>query len=105
MTSLRSTRSTLGTSRRRIPPAPRSPWPGCRRARWSRSRPSRVPKVLHPLAGRPMLTHVLDSLAAAGIEHRVVVTGSGADAVESALGDVPTVRQEPQLGTADAVRC
>ena len=66
---------------------------------------SRVPKVLHPLAGRPMLTHVLDSLAAAGIEHRVVVIGSGADAVEAALGDVPTVRQEPQLGTADAVRC
>ncbi len=66
---------------------------------------SRVPKVLHPLAGRPMLTHVLESLAAAGIEHRVVVTGSGADAVEAAFGDVPTVRQEPQLGTADAVRC
>jgi len=66
---------------------------------------SRVPKVLHPLAGRPMLSHVLDSLAAAGIEHRVVVTGSGAGAVEAVLGDVPTVRQEPQLGTADAVRC
>ena len=67
---------------------------------------SRVPKVLHPLAGRSMLDHVLTSLAAAGVEHRVVVTGSGADAVESALGpDVPTVRQDPQLGTADAVRC
>jgi bifunctional UDP-N-acetylglucosamine pyrophosphorylase/glucosamine-1-phosphate N-acetyltransferase len=52
-----------------------------------------------------MLSHVLDSLAAAGIEHRVVVTGSGAGAVEAVLGDVPTVRQEPQLGTADAVRC
>jgi bifunctional UDP-N-acetylglucosamine pyrophosphorylase/glucosamine-1-phosphate N-acetyltransferase len=67
---------------------------------------SRVPKVLHPLAGRPMLHHVLDALAAAGVEHRVVVTGSGADAVESALGEgVPTVRQDSQLGTADAVRC
>lgn len=67
---------------------------------------SRVPKVLHPLAGRPMLDHVLDALTAAGVEHRVVVTGSGADAVEAALGDgVPTVRQDPQLGTADAVRC
>jgi len=67
---------------------------------------SRVPKVLHPLAGRPMLNHVLDALAAAGVEHRVVVTGSGADAVEAALGDkVPTARQDPQLGTADAVRC
>lgn len=67
---------------------------------------SRVPKVLHPLAGRSMLGHVLAALAAAGVEHRVVVTGSGADAVEAALGpEVPTVRQDPQLGTADAVRC
>lgn len=67
---------------------------------------SRVPKVLHPLAGRPMLAHVLASLASAGIEHRVVVTGVGADAVEAALGDqAPSVRQDPQLGTADAVRC
>ena len=66
---------------------------------------SRIPKVLHPLAGRPMLDHVLDALAAAGIEHPVVVTGFGADQLEAALGDrVPTVRQEPQLGTADAVR-
>ncbi len=67
---------------------------------------SRIPKVLHPLAGRPMLAHVLASLAAAGIEHRVVVTGVGADAVEATLGaHTPSVRQDPQLGTADAVRC
>lgn len=66
---------------------------------------SRIPKVLHRLAGRPMLQHVLDALVAAGIEHCVVVTGHGADAVEAAL-DHRTVaaRQEPQLGTADAVR-
>ena len=37
---------------------------------------------------------------------RVVVTGHGAEQLEAALaGRVPTVRQEPQLGTADAVRC
>ena len=66
---------------------------------------SRIPKVLHPLAGRPMIEHVLASLAAAGIEHPVVVIGFGAEQVEAALADrVPTVRQEPQLGTADAVR-
>jgi bifunctional UDP-N-acetylglucosamine pyrophosphorylase/glucosamine-1-phosphate N-acetyltransferase len=66
---------------------------------------SRIPKVLHPLAGRPMIEHVLSSLAAAGIEHPVVVIGFGADQLEAALADrVPTVRQEPQLGTADAVR-
>jgi bifunctional UDP-N-acetylglucosamine pyrophosphorylase / glucosamine-1-phosphate N-acetyltransferase len=66
---------------------------------------SRIPKVLHPLAGRSMIEHVLGSLAAAGIEHPVVVIGFGADQLEAALaGRVPTVRQEPQLGTADAVR-
>ena len=64
---------------------------------------SRVPKVLHPLAGRPMIDHVLAALAAAGVEHPVVVTGFGADQLEAALqGRVPTVRQDPQLGTADA---
>ena len=67
---------------------------------------SRVPKVLHPLAGRPMIDHVLDALAAAGIERPVVVTGFGAEQLEEALqGRVPSVRQDPQLGTADAVRC
>jgi bifunctional UDP-N-acetylglucosamine pyrophosphorylase/glucosamine-1-phosphate N-acetyltransferase len=66
---------------------------------------SRLPKVLHPLAGRPMLEHVLGSLAAAGVEHRVVVTGHGGDLVDAALGPhAVTARQDPQLGTADAVR-
>ncbi|HEY6609245.1 MAG TPA: bifunctional UDP-N-acetylglucosamine diphosphorylase/glucosamine-1-phosphate N-acetyltransferase GlmU [Candidatus Limnocylindria bacterium] len=66
---------------------------------------SRVPKVLHSLAGRPMIDHVLASLAQAGMERPVVVTGHGADAVERALGVRATsVRQEPQRGTADAVR-
>lgn len=66
---------------------------------------SRLPKVLHPLAGRAMIDHVLEALAAAGVEHRVVVTGYGADQLEAALDErTPTIRQEPQLGTADAVR-
>ena len=65
---------------------------------------SRIPKVLHPLAGRSMIDHVLAALADAGITRPVVVIGSGADAVEEALGDrAATVRQEPQRGTADAV--
>jgi bifunctional UDP-N-acetylglucosamine pyrophosphorylase/glucosamine-1-phosphate N-acetyltransferase len=66
---------------------------------------SRLPKVLHPLVGRPMLEHVLSALEAAGVTERVVVTGHDADQVEAVLdGRVPTVRQEPLLGTADAVR-
>jgi bifunctional UDP-N-acetylglucosamine pyrophosphorylase/glucosamine-1-phosphate N-acetyltransferase len=66
---------------------------------------SRIPKVLHPLAGRPMIDHVLAALAAAGVSRPVVVIGHGAEAVEAALGDrASTVVQEPQRGTADAVR-
>jgi bifunctional UDP-N-acetylglucosamine pyrophosphorylase/glucosamine-1-phosphate N-acetyltransferase len=66
---------------------------------------SRIPKVLHPLAGRPMLEHVLDALVLAGVARIVVVTGHAADAVEAAIGGrAATARQEPQRGTADAVR-
>jgi bifunctional UDP-N-acetylglucosamine pyrophosphorylase/glucosamine-1-phosphate N-acetyltransferase len=66
---------------------------------------SRLPKVLHPVAGRAMLDHVLASLSAAGIEQQVVVTGHDAAQVEAHLGDrALSVRQQPQLGTADAVR-
>jgi bifunctional UDP-N-acetylglucosamine pyrophosphorylase / glucosamine-1-phosphate N-acetyltransferase len=67
---------------------------------------SRTPKVLHPLAGRPMLDHVLAALSEAGIAGRpVVVTGHGAESVEATLGErAVAIRQEPQRGTADAVR-
>jgi len=66
---------------------------------------SRIPKVLHPLAGRPMIDHVLGALAEAGFPAPVVVTGHGAEQVEAALGArAVAVRQEPQRGTADAVR-
>ena len=66
---------------------------------------SRIPKVLHPLAGRPMLHHVLDALATAGIARPVVVVGHGAEAVEQAVASrAMTARQEPQRGTADAAR-
>ena len=66
---------------------------------------SRIPKVLHPLAGRFMVDHVLDALGHAGVARPVVVTGHGADAVEAAVAArAVTARQEPQRGTADAVR-
>jgi len=66
---------------------------------------SRLPKVLHPLAGRTLIDHVLTALAGVAASPIVVVTGHGADEVEAALaGRAITVRQEPQLGTADAVR-
>jgi bifunctional UDP-N-acetylglucosamine pyrophosphorylase/glucosamine-1-phosphate N-acetyltransferase len=66
---------------------------------------SRIPKVLHPLAGRPMVHHVLEALAEAGIARPVIVVGHGAEAVEQAVASrAVTARQEPQRGTADAVR-
>ncbi|MDQ3880234.1 MAG: bifunctional UDP-N-acetylglucosamine diphosphorylase/glucosamine-1-phosphate N-acetyltransferase GlmU [Chloroflexota bacterium] len=66
---------------------------------------SRVPKVLHPVAGRPMIDHVLDALDAAGMPRPVVVTGHDAERVEAAIADrADTVRQPSQRGTADAVR-
>src|SRR5207344_138393 len=56
-------------------------------------------------AGRTMIDHVLASLAAAGADAVVVVTGHDAETVEAALDSrARTVRQDPQLGTADAVR-
>ena len=66
---------------------------------------SRIPKVLHPLAGRAIVDHVLDALAEAGVGRPVVVTGHGADAVEAAVtARAATARQVPQRGTADAAR-
>ncbi len=66
---------------------------------------SRLPKVLHPLAGRPMIEHVLDALSGAGVGCPVVVIGHGADAVRAAIEARCTVAlQESQRGTADAVR-
>ncbi|MBK6869155.1 MAG: bifunctional UDP-N-acetylglucosamine diphosphorylase/glucosamine-1-phosphate N-acetyltransferase GlmU [Burkholderiales bacterium] len=77
---------------------------------------SRLPKVLHRLAGRPLLAHVLDGAAALGVRSMVVVTGHGAAEVEAFCASwaaaprdggtpsVRTVRQEPQLGTGHAVQ-
>jgi bifunctional UDP-N-acetylglucosamine pyrophosphorylase/glucosamine-1-phosphate N-acetyltransferase len=61
-------------------------------------------KVLHPLAGWPMLFHLLDSLAAAGIGRRVVIVGASGEQVESAVAShgVEIAWQRQQLGTAHA---
>ena len=66
---------------------------------------SALPKVLHRLAGRPLLQHVLDTAAALQAERTVVVTGHGAELVEAAAAPSGAVfaRQMPQLGTGHAV--
>ncbi len=64
---------------------------------------SDLPKVLHPLCGKPMLWHVLEALKSVTTEKPVVVVGHGSDAVTSYLGNsADCVLQEPQLGTGHA---
>lgn len=71
---------------------------------------SRLPKVLHRLAGRALLSHVTGTAACIGARHVVIVTGHGAEQVEAAMAASPEAaslrfaRQEPQLGTGHAVQ-
>ena len=63
-------------------------------------------KVLHPIAGRPMLEHLLDTVDRLGAERRVVVVGKGREQVEAALAghDALVAVQEEQKGTGHAVQ-
>src|SRR5215218_8779500 len=64
---------------------------------------SDLPKVLHPLCGKPMLWHVLEALKLATTEKPVVIVGHGAEAVQHYVdGAADCVLQEPQLGTGHA---
>lgn len=62
-------------------------------------------KVLHPLAGRPVLLHLLAAVDALGVARKVVVVGAHREQVEAAVAgqDVAVAVQSPQLGTAHAV--
>jgi bifunctional UDP-N-acetylglucosamine pyrophosphorylase/glucosamine-1-phosphate N-acetyltransferase len=65
---------------------------------------SNLPKVLHPIAGRPMIWHALEAIKQSTTEKPVVVVGHGADEVTNYLGAAAqTVLQQPQLGTGHAV--
>ena len=64
---------------------------------------SDLPKVLHPLAGKPMLWHTLQALNQVTTEKPVVVVGYGAEQVMEFVGEAAVcVIQEPQLGTGHA---
>lgn len=71
---------------------------------------SRTTKVLHPVAGRPMLAHVLAALEGSGAATRaVVVAASRRDEIAEAMvghgfADITYVVQDPPRGTGDAVR-
>ena len=66
---------------------------------------SDLPKVLHPLAGKPLLGHVLDTAREIGATKICVVYGHGGERVRTALDapDLTWALQEPQLGTGHAV--
>src|SRR3954471_18021370 len=63
-------------------------------------------KVLHPIAGRPLLLHLLDRVDALGADKRVVVVGKGRDQVEVAIAgrEVLIAIQTEQKGTGHAVQ-
>lgn len=66
---------------------------------------SKLYKVLHPVCGKPMVGHVLDTVKEASCERTVVVVGHGAESVKQFLGNgAEYVLQEQQLGTGHAVR-
>ncbi len=65
---------------------------------------SALPKVLHPIAGKPMLQHVIDATHAFDDAKVHVVIGHGAEQVRNTIqGDIHWVVQEQQLGTGHAV--
>jgi len=64
---------------------------------------STLPKVMHPLAGRPMVNHVIAKLIEAGISEIVAVIGPDMPALEKAVAPHITARQVDRLGTGHAV--
>jgi len=66
---------------------------------------SDIPKVLHRLAGRPLLAHVLATARSLGSTRLCVVYGHGGERVREAFGDsdLAWVKQEPQQGTGHAL--
>ncbi|HTO83524.1 MAG TPA: bifunctional UDP-N-acetylglucosamine diphosphorylase/glucosamine-1-phosphate N-acetyltransferase GlmU [Methylomirabilota bacterium] len=62
-----------------------------------------LPKVMHPLAGRPLINHVLANLAPVGCDPVVVVIGPGQESVAKAVAPHRTVVQSQPLGTGHAV--
>src|SRR5918992_894097 len=68
---------------------------------------SSLPKVLHPVAGRPMVEHVVQTAGSLRPASITVVVGHQAEAIQAFLGGrkgVQFARQVPQLGTAHALQ-
>lgn len=66
---------------------------------------SKLYKVLHPVCGKPMVGHVMDTVEHVNCDHIVVVVGHGAEAVQQYVGQrVNYAVQTEQLGTGHAVK-
>jgi bifunctional UDP-N-acetylglucosamine pyrophosphorylase/glucosamine-1-phosphate N-acetyltransferase len=67
---------------------------------------SNLPKVLHPLAGKALVSHVIDTARSLSPKNLCLVYGHGGDVVRSTLAapDLAWALQEPQLGTGHAVQ-
>src|SRR2546427_7785669 len=68
---------------------------------------SKLPKVLHSLAGRPLIEHVLRTAETVSPSTVTLIVGHGGETVRSFVGNRPKVAvavQEPQLGTAHALQ-
>ena len=66
---------------------------------------SALPKVMHPLAGRPMIKHLLAAVDAAKLDRSVIVIGPEMESVAHAVAPVPSAVQRDRLGTGHAVLC
>jgi bifunctional UDP-N-acetylglucosamine pyrophosphorylase/glucosamine-1-phosphate N-acetyltransferase len=64
---------------------------------------SSIPKVLHPICGKPMIKYLIDNLNSIGIQKIIVIVGHMAELVKKNLRGVKCVTQPSLLGTADAV--
>ena len=65
---------------------------------------SAIPKVMHPVAGQPMIAHLQQALEPLRPAATVVVIGPEMDEVARTVAPAETVIQDPPLGTGDAVR-
>ncbi|GAB4277386.1 MAG: hypothetical protein Kow0029_20010 [Candidatus Rifleibacteriota bacterium] len=68
---------------------------------------SELPKVVHPILGKPMVSYVIEAVKAVGSVKTILVTGYKSDLVRQTLGntEVEYVEQAEQLGTGHAVQC
>ncbi len=64
---------------------------------------SALPKVMHPIAGRPMIHHLMDTVSGLDPDHVVVVVGPEMERITASVAPTPTVVQVERLGTGHAV--